>query len=134
MFDFVMAPSSQTLESPQFPGLFTTTGNPTKRLPAPEFWVKLGVGCALTKRVLKETRQAKEEGDKQVRELVSVNATLEERIKEQAKALADSTNAAQVKTIMAERDALAVENQELKVWVAELQAQLQGKLVVRRIS
>lgn len=83
------------------------------------------------KRVLKETRQAKEIGDKQVQDLASINATLEERLKEQTKTLAESAGAAQVSTLVAERDALAVENQELKVWVAELQAELQGRLVGR---
>jgi len=83
------------------------------------------------RRVLSETRQAKEEGDQQVTDLVSINATLEERLKEQAKVLADAADAAQVRAITEERDALAAENQELKVWVAELQAQLQGKLVGR---
>lgn len=83
------------------------------------------------RRVLSETRQAKDAGDQQVIDLVSINATLEERLKEQAKALADATDAAQVRAIKDERDALAAENQELKVWVAELQAQLEGKLVGR---
>lgn len=83
------------------------------------------------KRILDETRQAKELGEEQFRNLVSVNLSLEETIKEQAKTIAEAPDLTRLRTVETERDALAVENQELKVWVAELQAQLQGKLVGR---
>lgn len=76
------------------------------------------------KRVLDETRQAKELSEEQLKDLVSVNLTLEQTIKE-------APDPTQLRAVETERDTLAVENQLLKGRVAELEAQLQGKLVGR---
>ena len=81
--------------------------------------------------VLAETRGALEALEQQMVDLVSENLTLSEQVKEQAKKLVERPNDGELRTIMQERDSLAADNRDLKVWIAELHAQREGKLIGR---
>lgn len=90
-----------------------------------------GLEIAELRRRRDEAVAQKDVAERQVTRLTSINATLDELIKDQARELADALNATGVQELAAERQALISENSELRQRVAELQAQVDGKLAGR---